>query len=242
VEEHVNDHIARELAQLCQRIAGGSTGRAIADRGRVSAASGGDLVFAPGEDWLAEVTPERYAAIPLADAGEGGERAAASAPAWAAMHASALQLCAARFVAHTQPPAANAILCSRQAYRIVEGQLQCDEDAREDRRVEALLMPYAASPEPFAEQLRARMCAYRDLHGAAPTLLYLQNRGVVAVGETAAAVVHATALAEERAQILLATMSLGGPHYVGPGATARNSPPRPPRPWLVASRAGPRRG
>jgi ribulose-5-phosphate 4-epimerase/fuculose-1-phosphate aldolase len=232
----MNDHVARELAQICQRIAGGSTGRAIADRGRVSAASHGDLVFAPGEDWLAEVTPELHAAIPITDALEGGERAGASVPAWTVMHAAVLQLSAARFVAHTQPPAVNAILCSRQPYRIVEGLLLC-EDAGGDCRERSLLISYTTSPEPLGEQLRSQICAYRDLHGAAPTLLYLQNRGVVAVGETPAAVVHATALAEERAQILLATMGLGGPHYVGPGATTRNSPPRPPRAWLIASRA-----
>jgi hypothetical protein len=51
-------------------------------------------------------------------------------------------------------------------------------------------------------------------YGEAPRTIYLQNHGLIALGQTARQVQNVTTMAVKHARVLAATYALGGPNFL----------------------------
>jgi ribulose-5-phosphate 4-epimerase/fuculose-1-phosphate aldolase len=60
-----------------------------------------------------------------------------------------------------------------------------------------------------------------DGRGEPPKAVYLQNHGLIALGEHAIEVENIVAMAVKTCRILLGTYALGGPNFMKPKAVAR---------------------
>jgi rhamnose utilization protein RhaD (predicted bifunctional aldolase and dehydrogenase) len=128
------------------------------------------------------------------------------------LHALAIDLCGAKYVAHTHPTTINALLCSDRADELVAGQLFPDQVVVCGRH--PLLVPYVEPGLPLARELAQRLRKHLDRHGAAPRLIYLRNHGIVALAPTAAEVLRITAMAVKAARILQSALAVGRPVFL----------------------------
>lgn len=128
------------------------------------------------------------------------------------LHAVAIDMCGAKFVAHTHPTAVNALLCSDRAGELVAGQLFPDQVVVCGRH--PLLVPYVEPGLPLARALADQLRRHIDCHGAPPRLIYLASHGMVALGPTAAEVVRITAMAVKAARILQGALAIGRPVFL----------------------------
>jgi len=141
-------------------------------------------------------------------AGEGSGRPSVEA----GMHAVLLARAGARWVAHTHPTPVTAVLCSSQAQAVAAGALFPDQVVVCGPH--PLFLPYVDPGLPLARALSAALDAHRDLHGAAPKAIYLQNHGFVALGASAVEVLAITDMAVKAAWVLTIALGCGGPTYL----------------------------
>ena len=213
-------------------------GYAILAEGNTSARTGDDTFLLKASGFrLAEATPESFVEMGLStvlgllDANPRGDEELARAlsacrlgdghrpSVEAALHAVGLALGAARVVGHTHPTAINAILCSQRPELIVTEPLFPDQIVVCGRT--ALLVPYFDPGIPLALEVRARLRDHIDQHGVPPKTIYLQNHGLIALGQSAAEVLQITQMAVKAARILLGSLACGGPRPFTPEAAAR---------------------
>jgi rhamnose utilization protein RhaD (predicted bifunctional aldolase and dehydrogenase) len=128
------------------------------------------------------------------------------------LHALAIDICDARFVAHTHPTAVNALLCSDRADELVAGQLFPDQVVVCGRH--PLLVPYVEPGLPLARDLAGRLHRHLDRFGEPPRLIYLANHGIVALGPTAAEILRITAMTVKAARVLQSVLALGRPVFL----------------------------
>lgn len=130
------------------------------------------------------------------------------------MHAAALRHGGARFVGHTHPQALNALLCSESAELVTralfpEQVVVCGADP--------LFVPYLDPGLALARAVRD-LLAERE---RPPQVVYLQNHGLVALGESAEQVLQITQMAVKAAAILLGALAAGGPVFLSDEEVAR---------------------
>ena len=130
----------------------------------------------------------------------------------AVMHALCLTEGEATFVGHTHPVSVNSILCSDRAEVLSEGAIFPDQIVVLGRH--PLHVPYADVGLPLARALRDGLREHKERVGAAPKTLYLQNHGLVALGESAGGVERVTAMAEKHARIMAGALAAGEPVYL----------------------------
>ncbi|MCL6437614.1 MAG: class II aldolase/adducin family protein [Rubrobacteraceae bacterium] len=130
----------------------------------------------------------------------------------AVMHALCLTEGGATFVGHTHPSAVNAILCSDRAPAICSGAIFPDQVVVLGRH--PLLVPYADVGLPLARALRDRLREHVRHVGAPPRTIYLQNHGLVALGESADVVEQVTTMAVKHARILAGALAVGEVFYL----------------------------
>jgi rhamnose utilization protein RhaD (predicted bifunctional aldolase and dehydrogenase) len=135
------------------------------------------------------------------------------------LHAVCLTLGAASTVAHTHPTPVNAILCSRKPEVVLVGPLFPDQVVVCGRH--PLLVPYVDPGIPLALEVRDRLSRHVDEHGRPPKTIYLQNHGLIALGQSGAEVVQITAMAAKAARVLLGSFAAGGPQPLSPEAAVR---------------------
>lgn len=229
----------RQLAALSRELGNPDQDYAILAEGNTSTRIDADrfLVKASGSS-LAEASPSSFVmmsfaavsrmldAPPATDAeltdalmGCLAERTGLRPSTEAPLHALALSLGRARWVGHTHPSAVNAVLCSGEAKRAVEGALFPDQIVVCGPH--PLLVPYTDPGIPLALEFRRRLLEHRERYGAPPKTVYLQNHGLIALGESAAEVLRIHAMAAKAARILLGALSAGGPVYLTPSEAER---------------------
>lgn len=199
------------------RLAHSLAEHAILAEGNVACRLDGDamLVKASGAS-LATATASSFVALPVAAALEpgtppaDGPRPSVEAP----LHAVCFQHADAEFVGHTHPVPVNAVLCSEHAPSIVrplfpDQIVVCGADP--------LFVPYV---DPGLE-LAAAVRDLLTVRSRPPKAIYLQNHGLVALGQTPQEVLQITAMAVKAAEILLGALATGAPAFLPDDEVAR---------------------
>jgi rhamnose utilization protein RhaD (predicted bifunctional aldolase and dehydrogenase) len=225
---------ADELVRLARALGDPAHGHAILAEGNVSMLLDDDsmLVKASGTS-LAKTTASSLLRVriedvlalldhaPVAEA-EQAERLAACVVGDSGLlpsvetplHAAALRHGGVAFVGHTHPETLNAILCSKNAALVTralfpEQIVVCGADP--------LFVPYVDPGLALARTVRD-LLAERD---RPPSVVYLQNHGLVALGRSAEQVLQITQMAVKAAAILLGALAAGGPVFLSDDEVAR---------------------
>ncbi len=82
-------------------------------------------------------------------------------------------------------------------------------------------VPYTDPGLPLARKLQRVLARYLDDYGERPRIIFLQNHGLIALGQTSTEVENVTAMTVKAAWILLGTFALGGPRFLSPGDIER---------------------
>ena len=130
----------------------------------------------------------------------------------AIMHAVLYDLTPANVIAHTHPIAVNAIACSQNPELLVQGALIPDGIVMMGRR--QLLVPYVDPGVPLARAVRSAVTAFKSEEGESPRVIYLANHGVFALAATELEAWQLMQMIVKNAQILIGTMSMGGPRFL----------------------------
>jgi len=128
------------------------------------------------------------------------------------LHALALSEAGARFVGHTHPIAVNGLMCSVAAKDALAGRLFPDEIVVCGPA--PAYVPYTDPGLPLAQAVRAEFRRYADEWGIPPKVVYIQNHGLIALGETPTQVNSITDMAVKTCRILATTYALGGPSFL----------------------------
>ena len=142
----------------------------------------------------------------------------------ALLHAVVYEATGASVVAHSHPTHVNALLCSERAHLLVDGALFPDQivvlgDA-------PLLVPYIDPGLALARSVRQLLRTHIDTHGGAPSVIYLRNHGMFALGASVAQVLGITAMAQKCARVIIGAASVGGVRFM-PSAEAERIATRP---------------
>lgn len=127
------------------------------------------------------------------------------------LHAVLYQLTGAQFIGHTHAVAVNIVLCSQRAEEITRHLMP---DVIVVCGAHAAFVPYTDPGVALARQVRSRVSRFLDQYGQAPRVIYLQNHGLFALGQTARQVESITAMAVKHARVLAGTYALGGPRFL----------------------------
>lgn len=128
------------------------------------------------------------------------------------LHALALTLGGAEYVGHTHPTVVNAILCSQNAVKAIQGRLFPEEITY--CGLAPAYVPYADPGLPLAWKVREALLRHLDDYGERPKMIMIQNHGLIALGQTPTEVENITAMCVKTARILLGTLALGGPRFM----------------------------
>jgi rhamnose utilization protein RhaD (predicted bifunctional aldolase and dehydrogenase) len=135
------------------------------------------------------------------------------------LHALALTTGGARWVGHTHPTAVNQVLCSTQPRALVEGHVF--PDAIVVFGPHPVYVPYLDPGLPLAQAVRDALVAHIRQEGEPPKAIFLQNHGMIALGQTPQEVENITTMAVKAARVLVGTFALGGPRYMEADHVAR---------------------
>jgi rhamnose utilization protein RhaD (predicted bifunctional aldolase and dehydrogenase) len=133
-------------------------------------------------------------------------------------HALLYELTEAAFIGHTHPVAVNAVLCSQRSEDIVRHIMP---DVIVVCGLHAVFVPYVDPGLALSREIGLRTRDYIDAFGESPRTIYLQNHGLIALGQSVRQVQHITAMAVKHAQVLAATYGLGGPRFLDERDNAR---------------------
>jgi rhamnose utilization protein RhaD (predicted bifunctional aldolase and dehydrogenase) len=128
------------------------------------------------------------------------------------LHALALTLGGAKYVAHTHPAAWNAILCSAKAEEAVLGRLFPDQVVLCGPA--PVYIKYTDPGIPLAQEVQRQFRRYIDQYGEPPKEILLLNHGLIALGNSIMEVENITAMSVKAARVLLGTYALGGPNFL----------------------------
>ncbi len=127
------------------------------------------------------------------------------------LHAVLYQLTGARFIGHTHAVAVNIILCSQYAREITSHLMP---DVIVVCGAHSVFVPYADPGLPLAIQVQRHVGEFIEQYSQSPRVIYLQNHGLFALGQSAHQVENITAMAVKHAQVLAGAFALGGPHWL----------------------------
>ena len=129
------------------------------------------------------------------------------------LHALALTLGGAQVVGHTHPTPLVGLLCSQHGRAaLMGGSLFPDEIVV--CGAEPVYVPYAAPGLALARATRAALLEHRQHAAAPPKVIYLENHGLIALGQTPGEVLRITAMCAKAARVRLATAGFGGPRFL----------------------------
>ncbi len=128
------------------------------------------------------------------------------------LHALALTLGGAKYVAHTHPMPWNAILCSANAEQAVSGRLFPDHVVLCGPA--PIYVKYTDPGIPLAQEVQRQLRRYLDQYGEPPKEILMQNHGLIALGNSVAEVENITAMSVKAARTLLGTYAVGGPNFL----------------------------
>jgi len=135
------------------------------------------------------------------------------------LHAYLLSLPGVTFVGHTHPTAVNAILCSVDGRKPVNGRLFPDEIVCCGPVL--CYVEYADPGLALARQLRRRVGEFIEEQKTTPRVIFMENHGMIACGRTARDVETITSMYVKTARVLAGTYVFGGPRFLTPENVAR---------------------
>ncbi len=135
------------------------------------------------------------------------------------LHASLLQMPGIRFVGHTHPTAANAILCSVSPELLVNNRMFPDDIVCTGPS--SVYIPYTDPGVKLARAVRASVAGYVEENGFLPKLILMQNHGIIAFGKTAKEVETITYMHVKSCRIAIMAMGLGGINFLTPANVER---------------------
>ncbi|MBI4671171.1 MAG: class II aldolase/adducin family protein [Chloroflexi bacterium] len=134
------------------------------------------------------------------------------------LHAVLYRLTDARFIGHTHPPAAVAVLSSARAEDLTR---QVMPDGIVVCGAHTIFVPYVDPGVPLAREVRERVNHFIETYHEMPRTLWLQNHGIFALGSSTQQVEHITAMAVKHARIVGAALAWGEPHWLSEHDIAR---------------------
>ncbi len=134
------------------------------------------------------------------------------------LHAVLYQLTGARFIGHTHPVAVNIVLCSTIAETITR-HLMPDEIVVCGRT--SLFVPYLDPGVRLARETYARVREFIRQQAESLRVIYLENHGLFALGESPRQVENITAMAVKHARVLAGTYPDKGPRWLDEDAVSR---------------------
>lgn len=134
------------------------------------------------------------------------------------LHGVLYKLTDAQFIGHTHPVAANQILCSTRAEEIVHNIFP---DGVVVLGPYMVFVPYTDPGVMLTREVFNRVTAALQAHGEQPRVIWLQNHGVFALGQTARQVQNITQMAVKHARVLSGVLALGEAHRLSPHDVAR---------------------
>jgi rhamnose utilization protein RhaD (predicted bifunctional aldolase and dehydrogenase) len=130
----------------------------------------------------------------------------------ALFHAYLLSLPGMEFIGHTHTVSVNQILCSARAREFAEKRLFPDEIVC--CGVASIYVPYTDPGLKLAQAIRRETAQFIAKHSRPPRVVLLQNHGIIALGNTAPAVLATMLMAEKAASIFVGAAVLGGPVFL----------------------------
>jgi rhamnose utilization protein RhaD (predicted bifunctional aldolase and dehydrogenase) len=134
------------------------------------------------------------------------------------LHAVLYELTAARFIGHTHPVAVNIIVGSDHAADITRHLLP---DEIVVCGPESVFIPYTDPGVPLTREVYARVKESIERNREYPRVIYLQNHGMLALGQSALQVQNVTAMAVKHARVLGGVLALGQPNWLSEQAVHR---------------------
>jgi rhamnose utilization protein RhaD (predicted bifunctional aldolase and dehydrogenase) len=128
------------------------------------------------------------------------------------MHALLLGLPGINVVAHTHPIPLLSLLCLESAEKMAEERLFPDEIVLCGPR--SCYVPYVDPGLPLAREIRTRLETFVARHGEAPKTIWLENHGLIALGQTTTEARAATEMSNKAARVRLAALQTGQPMRV----------------------------
>lgn len=126
-------------------------------------------------------------------------------------HGLLYELTDAQFIGHTHPVAVCSVLCSHRAEDITRHIMP---DVIIVCGLHSVFVPYVDVGATLSQEIDARVRTFIETHGEPPRVIYLQNHGLIALGQTARQVQNITAMAVKHAHVMVATYALGGPQFL----------------------------
>lgn len=124
------------------------------------------------------------------------------------LHALLLDLPGIEFAGHTHPTAVNALLCSQRPEQATRGRLFPDEVVCCGPA--SAYVRYTDPGLPLAKAVGEAVEEFIDRWSEPPRIIMMQNHGMIALGETPAQVLAATAMAVKAARVRLGAGVWGG--------------------------------
>lgn len=157
------------------------------------------LLDTVSEETIAEVQSAPGAASPSLDA---------------ILFAWLLSLDENKFAVHVQPVEVNQILGSPRARQFAERRTVAHEVPA--RGVASALMPYADPGLPLAKEVKRKLALWRDRYKVVPKLLFIQNHGMIVLGNSREEILLTTELTVKSAQVFIGAALMGGPAFLTP--------------------------
>jgi rhamnose utilization protein RhaD (predicted bifunctional aldolase and dehydrogenase) len=127
-------------------------------------------------------------------------------------HAILYQLTNAKFIGHTHPTAVAAVICSVDAEKMLAGRTTPEEVVY--LGPESVFVPYVDPGLPLAHAVRKAVTEFLEKWEEDPKVIFLQNHGVFALGDTPMAVENTMSMTDKAVRILAGTMQFGGPNFM----------------------------
>ena len=140
------------------------------------------------------------------------------------LHAVCFQETGATWIGHCHPVSVLQILCSQSGAAPFMQHVFPDEIVVCGRHL--AVVPYVDPGIELARLARTALREFRELHGAAPKVLLLENHGPVALGGSSREVLNILLMLDKWARVLVGAAALGGPNFLG-GSTAQRIDTRP---------------
>jgi len=139
----------------------------------------------------------------------------------ALFHAYLLTLPDVEFVGHTHAVTVNQILCSPRAREFAENRLFPDEIVC--CGVASVFIPYTDPGLKLAQAIHKGVQEFIRTYEHRPTVIHLENHGLITLGKTPQAVLAAMLMSEKTARIWVGAALLGGPRFLSREQVARIS-------------------
>jgi len=132
----------------------------------------------------------------------------------AILHALLLQTPEIKFVGHTHPVKVLAVMCSKHAEEAATKRLFPDQIV--SLADKSVYVPYVDPGLVLAREVRKRFREFVDAEGILPKAIFMQNHGLLTMGDSPKVVTSCTDIAEKAAEVLIGAYAMGGPHFMSP--------------------------